>query len=554
MSLKGRIRIVVLVASIGLLALIGLWLNSEHSGLLSDRMHSTRDLVNVPYSVLVEQYRLETEGKLTRAEAQRNAIQTIRVMRYDGDNYFWINDLHPNMVMHPTKPELEGKDISNLKDPTGKAVFVEFVNAAQTEGGNFVFYQWPKPGTNKSIAKLSFVRKFEPWGWVVGTGVYIEDIDATWIANGKVAVGIGLTCLVILLLVSGRVSKTISHRLGEVIGRMKDVAEGEGDLTKRIEINSSDEIAELGRWFNTFMDKLERLIREVARNTNMLATASQEMTASSQRSAEEAEEERSQTTQVATAMQEMSSTVQHISENSNAAATASRKAAESACAGGTVVEETLSIMRAISDSVGETAHKVQELGRKTEQIGMINEVINDISNQTNLLALNASIEAARAGEQGRGFAVVAGEVRSLAERSSAAAKQISEMIVQIQSETRNAVEAMETGTKRVEIGLKSTGQAGKSLSEIIRTSEDAGEMVTQIAAAATEQAATTEEINHRIDSIARIITSSADERRQSAITHEEISTLACNLQRLVGQFRFAEERAKNSGTAMPAKG
>jgi methyl-accepting chemotaxis protein len=542
MSLKGKIRLIVAVSAIGLLVIVGLWLNSERTGLLSDRMQSAKDLVNVPYSVLVEQYRLEQEGKLTRAEAQRNALQVIQPMRYDGDNYFWINDTHPTMVMHPTKPELDGKDLTNFKDPAGKALFVDCVNAARNPEGGFVFYQWPKPGRDKPVAKLSYVREFEPWGWVVGTGIYIDDVDTAWRANGKVAAAVGIVCLIVLLIVSNKVSRSISQRLGEVIGRMKDVAQGEGDLTQRIEIQSSDEIAELGKWFNVFMDKLEKLVLQVARNTRRLASESEAISATSQKQAEGAEEQKSQTTQVAAAMQQMSATVQHISENSNAAADASRRAADTARQGGTVVEETLSGMRAISDSVGETAQKVQGLGQRAEQIGLISKVINDIAAQTNLLALNAAIEAARAGEQGRGFAVVAGEVRRLAERSSTAAKQITGMIEDIQSETHEAVSAMRTGTQQVEIGLESTRQAGISLEEIIRTSVEAGEMVTLIATAATQQAATTEEINRRIDEIARIVVEGADVTQQSARSLEEISTLAVDLQRLVSQFKLDESR------------
>ena len=543
MSLTGKIRIIVVVAAIGLVALAGMWLKNVRSELLSERMQSTKNLVNVPYSVLVEQYRLETEGKLTRAEAQQRALDILRTMRYENSNYFWINDMHPTMVMHPMKPELNGKDLSNLKDPTGKTVFVEFAKAARAPDGGFVFYQWPKPGNSKPVAKLSYVKCFEPWGWVIGTGVYIQDVDAAWLSSGKVAAGFGLFCLLVLLIVSNWVSHSISHRLGVVIGRMRDVAEGEGDLTQRIEVDSSDEISELGKWFNLFMDKLERLVSQVAQNTHRLASASQAISATSQQQTTSAEAQRDQTTQVASAMQEMSSTVQLVSENSNIAANASRKAADTARHGGTVVEETLVGMQAISDSVRETAQKVQGLGKRTEEIGVINQVIQGIADQTNLLALNAAIEAARAGEQGRGFAVVAGEVRRLAERSSGAAKQITEMIKDIQFETNEAIAAMNTGTQRVQTGVQSTTQAGESLKEIIRTSVEAGDMITQIASSATEQTSTTEEINRNIDEIARIVAESADVTQHSATALDEISTLTIELQRLVSQFKLADSRS-----------
>jgi methyl-accepting chemotaxis protein len=541
MSLKSRIRIIVVVAAVGLLSLAGLWLKSERSGLLSERMQSTKNLVNIPYSVLVEQYKLETEGKITRDEAQKHALEAIRTMRYEGDNYFWINDMHPTMVMHPVKPEMNGEDLSNVKDPTGKAIFVEFVNAARTPEGNYVLYQWPKPGKDKPVQKLSYVRQFEPWGWVVGTGVYVEDIDSAWLANGKVACGVGVVCLIVLLVVSRKVSRSIFVRLDDVVSRMKDVAEGEGDLTKRIEITSDDEVAELGRWFNTFMDKLQGLVIQVAESTSQIALATEAVSATSRQQAHGAGAQSDQTNQVATAMQEMSITVAQISENSNAAANASRRAAEAARQGGKVVEEPLTGMRAIAGSVEESAKKVEELGKRSEEIGEISSVIDGIAAQTNLLALNAAIEAARAGENGRGFAVVAGEVRRLAERSSEAAKQISEMIKGIQYETHEAVSAMQTGTQQVETGVESTSQAGLALQEIIRTSEDAGQMVTQIATTATQQAATTEEINRNIDSIARTVADSADAAQQSSVTLDQISRFASDLRRLVGQFKLGDD-------------
>jgi methyl-accepting chemotaxis protein len=178
MNLIGKFRVMVAIAALGLLGLTGFWLNSQRSGLLSERVERTKNLVEVPYSIMAEQHRLEVEGKISRQEAQRRAVEAIRAMRYDDTNYFWINDMHPTMVMHPIKPELDGKDLSDYKDPSGRAVFVEMTNAARGPTGGFVFYQWPKPGSDKPVQKLPFVKGFEPWGWVVGTGIYVEDVDA----------------------------------------------------------------------------------------------------------------------------------------------------------------------------------------------------------------------------------------------------------------------------------------------------------------------------------------------------------------------------------------
>jgi methyl-accepting chemotaxis protein len=547
LNLIGKFRVLVGIAAVGLLGLTAFWLVSQRSGLLNERVAKTKNLVEVPYSMIAEQHKLEAEGKISRQEAQRHAIEAIRSLRYDETNYFWINDMHPTMVMHPLKPELDGKDLTDFKDPSGRAVFVEMAAAARTPKGDFVLYQWPKPGSDQPVQKLSFVKGFEPWGWVIGTGIYIEDVDAAWRKSGKVAAIFGLSCLAVLLIVSKKVASSIFVRFQEMIERIKDVAQGEGDLTKRVEITSNDEVGELAKWFNTFMDKLQEILRQVSDNTQSLATASEEISASSRDQAKGAESQKDQTTQVATAMQEMAATVQEVSENSNKAAAASQKAAEMAREGGKVVEETLSRMRGIATSVGDTARKVQELGKRSDEIGRISGVIDDIADQTNLLALNAAIEAARAGEQGRGFAVVADEVRKLAERTGNATKEIAAMISNIQTETKAAVAAMQAGSQEVEAGVEFTRRAGAALQGIIKMSEQVGDMVTQIATAATQQSATTETINTNIEEIARIASSTESGVQQTAGALQDLSALALQLRRLVGQFRLSSDATVGTG-------
>jgi len=248
-------------------------------------------------------------------------------------------------------------------------------------------------------------------------------------------------------------------------------------------------------------------------------------------------------------MTEMSSTVVQISENSSKAAEAARKASETAREGGKVVEQTLAKMREIANSVGDTARKVEALGKSSDQIGQIIGVIDDIADQTNLLALNAAIEAARAGEQGRGFAVVADEVRKLAERTSKATKEIATMIQSIQQETKSAVVAMETGTKQVEAGVETTTQAGSSLHEIIQTAEQVGDMVTHIATAATEQSSATEEVNASIEQIAKIAAETAEGSQQAAKACHDLSSLALDLQNVVSQFKLETNGRRHQQTA-----
>lgn len=254
--------------------------------------------------------------------------------------------------------------------------------------------------------------------------------------------------------------------------------------------------------------------------------------------AQSADTQKDQTHQLVSAMQEMSSTVLQVSENSNRAAEAAHKASETAHRGGTIVDQTLANMRAIADYVGTTARKIEELGKNSDQIGRIIGVIDEIADQTNLLALNAAIEAARAGEQGRGFAVVADEVRKLAERTTTATKEIAQMIQTIQAETRLAVSAMEEGTRQVQDGVQSTAEAGDSLREIIHMAEQVGEMITHIATAAAQQSRATEEINLNLQEIGGLVEKSASSARESANSCQDVSALAMDLQKLVGNFKL----------------
>ncbi|MGA8071965.1 MAG: methyl-accepting chemotaxis protein, partial [Candidatus Acidiferrales bacterium] len=332
------------------------------------------------------------------------------------------------------------------------------------------------------------------------------------------------------------VSRAISTATTRVLARAGAISKG--DLSGApLVIAASDELGELSEAVNKMQMSLRQMIASVSTSSERIATAGEELSATSAEQAHGAETQKNQTQQVAVAMQEMSATVQEVSENSNRAAEASRNAAEIARQGGTIVEDTLKKMRAIADSVGQTATLVRELGDSSSQIGKIIGVIENIANQTNLLAFNAAIEAARAGEQGRGFAVVADEVRKLALSTTNATQEITQMIQKIQTGTKRAVEAMQLGTEQVELGVESTTQAGGSLNEIIKTSGQVGDMVMLIATAATQQASASEEINSNVEQIARITEETSIAANEAAKAIADLATLATDLQTLVSKFK-----------------
>jgi len=332
------------------------------------------------------------------------------------------------------------------------------------------------------------------------------------------------------------IANSVSRPIQSVLGTLKDVAEG--NLTARSGITSRDELGMLAREVNGTAEKLNQVISMVARNSEQVASAAAELHATAAEMATGAEQMAAQAGTVATASEEMSATSGDIAQSCHNAADGALKASQTAQTGSGVVENTVQVMNRISSRVLNTAKTVESLGARSDQIGDIVGTIEDIADQTNLLALNAAIEAARAGEQGRGFAVVADEVRALAERTTKATKEISDMIKTIQNETKGAVIAMEEGVKEVENGTAEAAKSGEALQAILEQINSVNMQVSQIATAAEEQTATTSEISSNIQQINEVVQHTANGAHESVTAANQLSTLAEELQRLVGQFKL----------------
>jgi methyl-accepting chemotaxis protein len=536
MSLKKRFLAVIALAVFGLLSFAAFWLTTERDRMLAQKREKIQSLVESVSSLLERCYSLEQHG-MSRPEAQKQAIALVSAMRYEGDNYFWINDLRPTMVMHPTKPQLDGTDLSTLKDPTGKALFIEMADVVRRDGAGFVAYQWPRPGAAQPVSKISYVKGFAPWGWVIGTGIYVDDVDAAW---SRSAIQAGMILLVTLALMSALAFSAYRRMftpLDHMVERMQEVAHGDGDLTHRLDIPPDREVAELARAFNSFMDKLQSIMVVVCTNLSSLAAAGEEISVTSRQQMEGAAQQRDQTHQVATATQQMTAAVQQVNEIAGRTAESAQKAANAARQGGQIMEDALSRMHAIAASTRESVQQIEHLGQQSEEIGRIIAVIDDIADQTNLLALNAAIEAAHAGDRGRGFAVVADEVRKLAERTARATNEITQMIHGVQQGTRQAVAAMHSGSQEVALGETAAAEARASLQEIIDISDTVGEMVAHIATAATEQLSATQEVSQSAERIAEIAVTTANSATEATKAMDDLARLAGDIEKQVGQFR-----------------
>jgi methyl-accepting chemotaxis protein len=507
--------------------------------IMEEKQHATSYLVQQATSMLISYQKQIDSGALTKEEAQKRAAERIASIRYeDGTNYLWINDLTPRMVMHPLRPELNGSDLTENKDPNGKALFVEMAKVSKEKGKGFVEYAWPKSGSDKPVPKLSYVELFQPWGWVIGTGIYIDDVKAH-IRTIQISIGTALLAILgLTVLLAWLVARSVSQPIHEVVDTIKDIAQGEGDLTKRLPIHGKNEVGELSEWFNAFVDKLHEIISQVAGNAVQLASAATELQSTSKEMTESVNQLSSQSTTLATAGEEMAATSNDIAGNCHNAADNAQQAADTTQQGFEVVSKTVEGIRFRGQKTKENAQLVESLGQRSDQIGAIVATIEDIADQTNLLALNAAIEAARAGEQGRGFAVVADEVRALAERTTRATKEISDMIRGIQQETKTAISSMEEGVKGTERGAAEAAQLETSLQAILNQVNAVTDQINQIATAAEEQTSTTREISHNVLNLNELAQQNSRGISETALAANNVSTQAEELQRLVGQFKL----------------
>jgi methyl-accepting chemotaxis protein len=477
---------------------------------------------------------------------QEEARQQISSLRFgpDGSDYFFIIDTDANMIMHPIKPEMDGKNYKDYADPNGKKLFSEMAQVGREKGEGFVEYMWPKPGKEKPVPKLSFVKLFKEWNWIVGTGIYVDDIDEALSLQEKGIlgavkaqrawiVGVSLTMIVVVAIVLTFFARRISRPIQDASLMLRDIAEGEGDLTRRLQVNTKDELADMAKWFNVFVGKLQGIIGMIgkdARNVNDSAQSLAE-TAGVMSAGAAATSEKSNT--VAAAVEEMSANMATVAismDETAANVDVVSAAVEEMTSTINEIAETSEKARSITDkAVSQAASasaRVDELGVAAQEINKVLETISEISDQVDLLALNATIEAARAGDAGKGFAVVASEIKELAKQTSEAARQIRMRIDDIQKTTAATV---------AEIGSIST-VVGEN-SEIVNT----------IATAVEEQSVTANEIAKSVSQILQgiqeINTNVAQSSEVSAGIAKEIAEVNQASAEMSGNARSVNENA-----------
>lgn len=499
--LAKKLGIIMGLALIGMIVTTYIGLSALHKNLLDERERQARNMVEATIEIMTDLNQQATSGSITLEEAKAEAVHLIQAIRYADQDYIWANDLNSIMVSHGTNPKLNGQDMRDFQTVTGQYLFRDITELAKSKGEGSLHYYWPKAGSDKAAEKISYIKLYQPWGWVVGTGVYIDNIQSTFIAE---ATKTAIVFLIGVVLLSGfifLVSRDIRYSIVTLSETMKTLATGctkdpvplqdrkdeMGDMAQSVgffreQLIENEHLAALQREEEEAQKKRAALIQKLAADFDLgvntalqsVASASKQLDMTAHSMSATAEQTSSQATTVASASEQTSANVQTV-------ASAAEQLSASIHEVASQVDMSTNIARTASEKVQTTQKTVNSLSDTAHRINEASKLIGEIADQTNMLALNATIEAARAGEMGKGFAVVASEVKTLATQTGHATEEISNHVRAIQDVSDATVAA---------------------ISEINHVIEEMNEIANSVAAAVEEQDAATQEITRNIEQAA----------------------------------------------------
>lgn len=512
LKLKIIIMAFVIIASFSLVT--SLYIVPTMNKSIDDQVEQKlRELVEVPYSTITSYHEQYKSGNLSEEEALKMALSTVEMMRYQEDtNYYFIMDYDVNMVMHPIKPELNGKNLSESTDEDGNQLFQEMIDVVKANDQGVVDYVWEKAGETKVQPKSSFVVGFKPWNLVLGTGVYVDDVKAI-----KAEVTRNVFIITSLIVVVAIIFVTITIRdVNKSVKKIMHVSKkvSENDYTTEIDMNQKDEFGNIADSFNHAITNVRGLVSEidqsieiVNKNSSQLDTSTDDLEVIVANTSREAETISASIVETAASALNINNMIDEIKF---AVETVANRATEGAnTTSGVTVRATelkedsiISSEKAnrIYEEVKHVMEEAIEKSKAVEQINLLSTSILEITEQTNLLALNASIEAARAGEAGRGFAVVADEISKLADQSSQAVSRIQTVVEEVNQSVVSLCNASEKILDFVDSEVK------PDYEKLVNVSEQYNSDATTFNSIMMDLSATSEELHASMDSIAEITT------------------------------------------------
>ena len=528
LSFRGKILLMLATALVALLFMAVSSLLQQRSQIIESRRELLTTAVQSAHSIVASHQAKAASGAMPVEEAQKAAKDALRVSRFGGPEgkteYFYIWTLDSKGVMHPIKPEWEGQDMAGkVKDGAGTDILKQISTAlnASSNGRVFVPTMFARPGSQSLVPKLQYVIRVDGWNWMVGSGLYTDDIDQlvrkTLLSNLAIVLVVMLVVGGVGLLVTRSVLRQIGGEPTDAIAVMSEVAQGNLD-TPIPDAPAGSLLDGLGR----MVVSLRQLVTEVRSATESIATASSEIAQGNNDLAHRTEDTASNLQSTASSMEELTSTVRQTSDSAQTANQMATSAATVAARGGEVVSRVVATM--------------QDINASSNKISDIIGVIDGIAFQTNILALNAAVEAARAGEQGRGFAVVASEVRSLAQRSAEAAKEIKALI-------GASVEKVESGTQLV-------GNAGATMTEIVESVQRVTDIIGEIRSATSEQSQGIAQVNTAMNQLDQMTQQNSALVEQSTAAADSLREQAMKLTQVVALFRV---NGSNASAPAPAR-
>ncbi|MBV8678962.1 MAG: cache domain-containing protein [Aquitalea sp.] len=538
MTLRSRLIAGLLLVALLICCLSSLALYNQRSSMVLDRQNKTRNLVESAMGIVSSYEALEASGKLSEAQAKQMAAAALMNSHYDKKEYFFGYDQNWNYVIHGAKAALLGKNVQGMKTPTGVDLGQLFQQTVSQGGGQgFAEYVWDKPGFDQPQPKVSYLMTSPRWHWIIGTGIYLDDVQAAFMQQLWLMLAEVGSILALLLIAGLWLMRSIMNQLGadpgETMQVVQRIANGHLDTSVPLQLEDRHSVmAAVGQ----MQQQLKQLVCEIADEAGRLSQMSSDISRRADTVVAGSVSQNEAASAMVVSIGQLASSTRQISSHAEDARKLSQESGRLSHDGGEVIASAVLEMHRINESVDQAATTITDLVGKTQTISTIMQVIKDIADQTNLLALNAAIEAARAGEMGRGFAVVADEVRKLSERTAQATEEIAGMIQEVQASSDQSRSCMEEAVDRVKTGLQLAVQGGEAIAHIRNSATGVVQMVNEISRALQEQGMASDEIARHIGLIADSASNNANESAGTSTEVQAMHVLADDLRKLVARF------------------